>query len=104
MGGLARCGRTRRHDRRTRPGGHDRHRRARRLRRDSGTGLYTCRTPILLREKARSTFGFELRVDRVVAGGAKGTVATRNDDPDLRISAFDPRPANNTAEFTVSGS
>ncbi|MER5957665.1 hypothetical protein [Streptomyces sp. NPDC001893] len=45
-----------------------------------------------------------LRVDRVVDGGAKGSVATRHDNPDLRISAFGPRPADNTAEFTISGS
>ncbi|MFG2660450.1 hypothetical protein [Streptomyces sp. NPDC048425] len=38
----------------------------------AGTGPYTYRTPILLREKARSTFDFTLRVDRVVDGGAKG--------------------------------
>ncbi|MET7662419.1 hypothetical protein ACFVY1_14165 [Streptomyces sp. NPDC058293] len=70
----------------------------------TGTNLYTCRTPILLWEKARSTFDFTLRVDRVVDGGAKGSVATRNDDPELRISAFDPKLANNAAEFTISGS
>ncbi|MFJ7492660.1 hypothetical protein ACIQZB_15660 [Streptomyces sp. NPDC097727] len=69
----------------------------------TGTNRYTCRTPILLWEKARSTFDFTLRVDRLVEGGAKGSVATLNDDPELRISAFDPRLANNTAEFTVSG-
>ncbi|MCX5342543.1 hypothetical protein [Streptomyces atratus] len=70
---------------------------------ESGTNSYTCRTPILLWEKARSTFDFTLHVDRLVEGGATGSVATLNDDPELRISAFDPRLANNTAEFTVSG-
>ncbi|MGW2081031.1 hypothetical protein ACWCOW_29530 [Streptomyces sp. NPDC001939] len=71
---------------------------------EAGPGPYTCRTPILLWEKARSTFDITLRVDRVVDGGAKGSVATRHDNPDLRISAFGPRPADNTAEFTISGS
>ncbi|MGW6144610.1 hypothetical protein [Streptomyces sp. NPDC055140] len=70
----------------------------------AGPNRYTCRTPILLWEKARSTFDFTLRVDSVVPGGATGSVATRNDDPELRISAFDPQLANNTAEFTLSGS
>ncbi|WP_406105191.1 hypothetical protein OG698_23390 [Streptomyces sp. NBC_01003] len=69
---------------------------------ETGTHLHTCRTPILLLEKAGSTFGFVLRVDRVVDGGAKGPVATRNDDPDLRISTFDPQLAHLTAEFTIS--
>ncbi|MFF2326645.1 MULTISPECIES: hypothetical protein [unclassified Streptomyces] len=69
----------------------------------TGTNRYTCWTPILLWEKARSTFDFTLRVDRVVKGGATGSVATLNDDPELRISAFDPQLANNTAEFTVTG-
>lgn len=71
---------------------------------DADPALDTCRTPILPWEKARSTFDFTLRVDRVVDGGAKGSVATRHDNPDLRISAFGPRPADNTAEFTISGS
>jgi hypothetical protein len=71
---------------------------------ERGVGLYTCQTPILLWEKARSTFDFTLRVDRIVEGGAKGSVATVNDNPELRITAFDPQLANNKAEFTISGS
>ncbi|WP_329571893.1 hypothetical protein [Streptomyces sp. NBC_01361] len=67
----------------------------------TGTRLYTCRTPIRPLEKTGSTFGFALRVDRVVDGGAKGPVATRSDDPDLRISTFDRQPADLTAEFTI---
>ncbi|MFD3480256.1 hypothetical protein [Streptomyces sp. NPDC058695] len=68
---------------------------------ETGTHLYTCRTPSLPLEKPGSTFGFVRRVDRVVDGGAKGPVATRNDDPDLRISTFGPQPADLTAEFTI---
>ncbi|MFG2629197.1 hypothetical protein [Streptomyces sp. NPDC048473] len=71
---------------------------------ETGTNRYTCRTPILLWEQARSTFDFTLHVDRLVEGGAQGSVATLNDDPELRISAFDPELDNNTAEFTVTGS
>ncbi|RVU27452.1 hypothetical protein EOT10_09830 [Streptomyces antnestii] len=71
---------------------------------ERGTNQYTCQSPIFMWEKDRSTFDFTLRVDRVIEGGAKGSVATVNDNPELRISAFDPQLANNTAEFTVSGS
>ncbi|WP_338698638.1 hypothetical protein V2W30_20915 [Streptomyces sp. Q6] len=64
---------------------------------------YVCRTPILLWENARTVFDFKLRVDSVSAAGATGTVATRNEDPELRISAFDPNLRNNSTTFTISG-
>ncbi|MER7201225.1 hypothetical protein CG723_28790 [Streptomyces sp. CB01635] len=68
---------------------------------ETGTHQHTCRPPSLPLEKTGSTFGFVPRVDRVVDGGAKGPVATRNDDPDLRISTCAPQPAGLAAEFTI---
>ncbi|MEV5606802.1 hypothetical protein [Streptomyces sp. NPDC052225] len=64
---------------------------------------YVCRTPILMWEDSRTVFDFTLHVDSVSSTGATGTVATRNDDPELRISAFDPNLRNNSTSFTISG-
>jgi hypothetical protein len=69
----------------------------------AGTRQYVCRTPILLWEKDRTVFAFKLRVDSVDALGATGTVATRNNDPELSISAFDPNLKNNSRTFAISG-
>ena len=60
-----------------------------------------CRTPIHLHDKASYTFEIPLRIDRVVRG-ARTTVATLNDDPELSIRKFDPNLRNNTTEIVVN--
>jgi hypothetical protein len=62
---------------------------------------YYCRTPIYLHDKASYTFDIPLRIDRVVRG-ARTTVATVNDDPELSISKFDPDLRNNSARIVVN--
>ncbi|MFC9132526.1 hypothetical protein ACFT4A_37615 [Streptomyces sp. NPDC057099] len=61
---------------------------------------YYCKTPIPLRDGASHTFEIPLRIDRVVPG-ARGTVATADDDPELSIRKFDPDLSNNRAEIVV---
>ncbi|MER5951124.1 hypothetical protein ABT127_34320 [Streptomyces sp. NPDC001904] len=71
---------------------------------DEAGGLhYVCRTPILQWEKDRTVFPFKLRIDSADALGATGTAATRNNDPELSISAFDPNLKNNSTTFTING-
>jgi hypothetical protein len=60
-----------------------------------------CRTPIYLHDKASYTFEIPLRIDRVVRG-ARTTVETLNDDPELSIRKFDPNLRNNRAEIVVN--
>ncbi|MGI5373507.1 hypothetical protein ACQEV2_04470 [Streptomyces sp. CA-251387] len=67
----------------------------------SGT-TYLCRTPIYLHDKASYTMDVQLRIDRVVRG-ARTTVETLNDDPELPISRFDPNLRNNRTEIVVNG-
>ncbi|MGA5358270.1 hypothetical protein [Streptomyces purpurascens] len=62
---------------------------------------YFCRTPIHLHDKASYTFEIPLRIDRVVRG-ARTTVETLNDDPELSIREFDPNLRNNRAEIVVN--
>ncbi|WP_353943399.1 hypothetical protein ABII15_18300 [Streptomyces sp. HUAS MG91] len=70
---------------------------------EAGGSHYVCRTPILQWEKDRTVFPFKLRIDSADALGATGTAATRNNDPELSISAFDPNLKNNSTTFTISG-
>ncbi|MFE4582170.1 hypothetical protein, partial [Streptomyces chartreusis] len=49
---------------------------------------YFCRTPIYLHDGASHTMEVRLRIDEVVRG-ARTTVETLNDDPELPISRFD---------------
>jgi hypothetical protein len=46
-------------------------------------------------------FEIPLRIDRVVRG-ARTTVETLNDDPELSIRKFDPNLRNNRAEIVVN--
>ncbi|MGW0866186.1 hypothetical protein [Streptomyces sp. NPDC002611] len=62
---------------------------------------YYCKTPIHLRDGASHTFEIPLRIDRVVPG-ARSTVATADDDPELSIRKFDPDLSNNSAEIVVN--
>lgn len=62
---------------------------------------YFCRTPIHLREKASHSFDVRLRIDEVVRG-ARTTVETLNDDPELSIRKFDPNLRNNRAWIAVN--
>ncbi|MFI6369916.1 hypothetical protein [Streptomyces sp. NPDC050546] len=62
---------------------------------------YFCRTPIYLHDKASYTFEIPLRIDRVVRG-ARATVVTVNDDPELSIREFDPNLRNNRTEIVVN--
>jgi hypothetical protein len=63
---------------------------------------YFCRTPIHLHDKASHSFEVQLRIDRVVRG-ARTTVETLNDDPELSIRKFDPNLRNNSAAIVVNG-
>ncbi|MFE9017318.1 hypothetical protein ACFYNL_01865 [Streptomyces sp. NPDC007808] len=63
---------------------------------------YFCRTPIYVHDKASHTFEVRLRIDEVVRG-ARTTVETLNDDPELPISEFDPNLRNNSARIVVNG-
>lgn len=63
---------------------------------------YFCRTPIYLHDKASHTFEVRLRIDEVVRG-ARTTVETLNDDPELSIRKFDPNLRNNSARIVVNG-
>lgn len=65
-------------------------------------GTYFCRTPIHLHDKASHTFEVRLRIDQVVRG-ARTTVETLNDDPELSIRKFDPNLRNNRAAIVVNG-
>ncbi|MET9760628.1 hypothetical protein ABZ016_16425 [Streptomyces sp. NPDC006372] len=67
---------------------------------DSGPTVF-CKTPIYLHDKASYTFGIPLRIDRVVRG-ARTTVETLNDDPELSIRKFDPNLRNNRTEIVVN--
>ncbi|MGW4868473.1 hypothetical protein [Streptomyces chartreusis] len=62
---------------------------------------YFCRTPIYLRDGASHTMEVRLRIDEVVRG-ARTTVETLNDDPELPISGFDPNLRNNRAQIVVN--
>ncbi|MFF7163621.1 hypothetical protein ACFZBP_20055 [Streptomyces sp. NPDC008086] len=62
---------------------------------------YFCRTPIHLRDKASHSFDVRLRIDEVVRG-ARTTVETLNDDPELSIRKFDPNLRNNKAWIVVN--
>lgn len=61
---------------------------------------YFCRTPIYLHDGASHTMEVRLRIDEVVRG-ARTTVETLNDDPELPISRFDPNLRNNRAQIVV---
>lgn len=63
---------------------------------------YFCRTPIYLHDKASHTIEVRLRIDEVVRG-ARTTVETLNDDPELSIRKFDPNLRNNSAQIVVNG-
>ncbi|MEU6470928.1 hypothetical protein ABZ927_23480 [Streptomyces massasporeus] len=63
---------------------------------------YFCRTPIHLHDKASYTFEIPLRIDHVVRG-ARASVVTLNDDPELSIRKFDPNLRNNRTEIVVNG-
>ncbi|MFJ8531940.1 hypothetical protein [Streptomyces sp. NPDC093591] len=63
---------------------------------------YYCRTPHYLHDKASHTFDVRLRIDEVVRG-ARATVETLNDDPELPIRKFDPNLRNNSARIVVNG-
>jgi hypothetical protein len=63
---------------------------------------YFCRTPIYLHDKASHTIEVQLRIDEVVRG-ARTTVETLNDDPELSIRKFDPILRNNSAQIVVNG-
>ncbi|MFE5916747.1 hypothetical protein [Streptomyces sp. NPDC056468] len=63
---------------------------------------YLCRTPIHLHDKASHSFEVQLRIDQVVRG-ARTTVETLNDDPELSIRKFDPNLRNNSAAIVVNG-
>lgn len=63
---------------------------------------YFCKTPIYLYDKASHTMEIQLRIDEVVRG-ARTTVETLNDDPELSIRKFDPNLRNNRAEIVVNG-
>ncbi|WP_369269423.1 hypothetical protein AB5J55_04655 [Streptomyces sp. R11] len=63
---------------------------------------YLCRTPIHLHDKASHTFAVQFRIDQVVRG-ARTTVETLNDDPELSIRKFDPNLRNNSAAIVVNG-
>ncbi|MFE7444021.1 hypothetical protein ACFU7X_26615 [Streptomyces chartreusis] len=62
---------------------------------------YFCRTPIYLHDGASHTMEVRLRIDEVVRG-ARTTVETLNDDPELPISRFDPNLRNNRAQIVVN--
>ncbi|MCZ4605290.1 hypothetical protein O3S80_16350 [Streptomyces sp. Lzd4kr] len=62
---------------------------------------YFCRTPIYLHDGASHTMEVRLRIDEVVRG-ARTTVETLNDDPELPISRFDPNLRNNRAHIVVN--
>ncbi|MFE5813984.1 hypothetical protein ACFQ6S_11335 [Streptomyces sp. NPDC056479] len=62
---------------------------------------YFCRTPIYLHDKASYTMEVQLRIDEVVRG-ARTTVETLNDDPELSIREFDPNLRNNRARIVVN--
>ncbi|MER5943861.1 hypothetical protein ABT121_41975 [Streptomyces sp. NPDC001928] len=63
---------------------------------------YFCSTPIWLHEGASHTFEIPLQIERVVSG-ARATVRTINDMPELEIRKFDPNLRNNTAQIVVNG-
>ncbi|MFE0250650.1 hypothetical protein [Streptomyces sp. NPDC059010] len=63
---------------------------------------YFCKTPIYLHDGASHTMAIRLRIDEVVRG-ARTTVETLNDDPELSIREFDPNLRNNTSEIVVNG-
>ncbi|EFL30267.1 predicted protein [Streptomyces viridochromogenes DSM 40736] len=67
---------------------------------DTGTTIF-CKTPIHLHDKASYSFGIPLRIDRVVRG-ARTTVETIDDDPELSIREFDPNLRNNRTEIVVN--
>ncbi len=62
---------------------------------------YFCWTPIYLHDKASYTIEVQLRIDRVVRG-ARTTVATVIDDPELDIRRFDPNLRNNRTAIVVN--
>ncbi|KOG19546.1 hypothetical protein [Streptomyces viridochromogenes] len=63
---------------------------------------YFCRTPVYLHDRASHAFEVRLRIDEVVRG-ARTTVETLNDDPELPIRKFDPNLRNNSARIVVNG-
>ncbi|MGA5896180.1 hypothetical protein [Streptomyces venetus] len=67
---------------------------------DTGTTVF-CKTPIYLHDAASYSFGIPLRIDRVVRG-ARTTVETVDDDPELSIREFDPNLRNNRTEIVVN--
>ncbi|MCF1597054.1 hypothetical protein [Streptomyces muensis] len=68
---------------------------------EPGVATYFCRTPIYLHDKASHSFEVRLRIDEVVRG-ARTTVETLNDDPELSIRKFDPNLRNNRAWIVVN--
>ncbi len=63
---------------------------------------YFCRTPVHLHDRASHAFQVRLRIDEVVRG-ARTTVETLNDDPELPIRKFDPNLRNNSTRIVVNG-
>ncbi|MDO0917136.1 hypothetical protein QQM39_41955 [Streptomyces sp. DT2A-34] len=61
-----------------------------------------CATPIWLHDRASHTFEIPLQIERVVRG-ARATVSTVNDMPELEIRKFDPNLRNNSAAIVVNG-
>ncbi|WP_162794042.1 hypothetical protein [Streptomyces paludis] len=66
-----------------------------------GAPRYACATPTYLDNSGSLSFSFSLRIDRVVPG-ATGSAVTLNENPDLRISAFDPDLSNNETAIVVN--
>ncbi|TXS46383.1 hypothetical protein EAO75_27090 [Streptomyces sp. uw30] len=62
---------------------------------------YFCWTPTYLRDGASHRVEVRLRIDQVVRG-ARTTVETLNDEPELPISRFDPNLRNNRAQIVVN--
>ncbi|MGY1578065.1 hypothetical protein [Streptomyces sp. MN13] len=65
-------------------------------------GTYYCGTPVHLHDKASHTIEVRLRIDQVVPG-ARATVATVNDNPELELRRFDPDLRNNRTSIVVNG-
>ncbi|MFI9757154.1 hypothetical protein ACIHFB_04350 [Streptomyces sp. NPDC051963] len=63
---------------------------------------YFCATPVWLHDGSSHTFEIPLQIERVVRG-ARATVSTVNDMPELEIRKFDPNLRNNTAAIVVNG-
>ncbi|MER7106536.1 peptidase [Streptomyces sp. NPDC000229] len=66
-----------------------------------GAPRYFCDTPIRVLEDEDFALPFELKIDKVVAD-AKGAVTVRNEFLSRPELAFDPKPANNTAQLVLN--